>query len=79
MSAAAVPEWTAVSAPHPLAILYIGYRGGTTLQRARALSELGHTITFIPSNYPRSWGLPAYLDPIYLLYGAVRRIRPAPE
>lgn len=79
MSAAAVPEWTAFSAPRPLAILYIGARSGTTLQRARALSGLGHRVVLVPSNYPRNRRLPLYLDPIYLLYGVVKRIRPAPD
>jgi spore maturation protein CgeB len=83
MSAAAIPEWsaegTAVRVPRQLAILYIGTRSGTTLQRARALAGLGHAVTFIPSNYPRHWRVPSYLDPIYLAYGAVDRIQPSPD
>ena len=79
MSAAAATDWTAQSAPRPLAILYIGAPSGTTLQRARALSGLGHRVVLIPSNYPRNWNLPVYLDLTYLFYGAVHRIRPYPD
>ena len=71
--------WTTRKAPEDLAILYIGTRSGTTLQRARALTALGHTVVSIPSSYPRHWRLPAYLDAIYLLYHAVDRIRPSPD
>ena len=72
-------EWMTRKAPESLAILYIGTRSGTTLQRARALSELGHTVVPISSGYPRHWRFPTYLDPIYLLYVAVDRIHPAPD
>ena len=71
--------WTTRKAPEDLAILYIGTRSGTTLQRARALAALGHTVVSIPSSYPRNWRLPAYLDAIYLLYHAVDRIQPSPD
>src|SRR5688572_11344456 len=77
MSAAA--GWRTRKAPEELAILYIGTRSGTTLQRARALAGLGHAVVPVPSNYPRNWRLPAYLDAIYLLYHAVDRIWPSPD
>ena len=71
--------WTTRNSPEELAILYIGTRSGTSLQRARALAGLGHAVVTIPSGYPRHWRLPTYLDAIYLLYHAVDRIRPSPD
>ena len=38
----------AVSA-EPLAILYVGVRDGTSLQRARTLADLGHRVVHLPS------------------------------
>jgi hypothetical protein len=62
-----------------LAILYIGAANGTSLQRARALSEIGHSVVHIPSNIPRLWRLPYQIDPIYNAYRVVNRIRRAPD
>jgi hypothetical protein len=79
MSAAAVPEWSARGAPESLAILYIGTRSSTALQRAHALSELGHALVHVPSNIPRLRRLPYRLDPVYQLYRVASRIRPSPD
>lgn len=76
---AAIPKLADRVAPGGLAILYIGTRSGTCLQRARALSELGHTVVHIPSNIPRLWRLPCQIDPIYNLYRVANRIRRAPD
>jgi len=62
-----------------LAILYIGARSGTCLQRARALSALGHAVVHIPSNVPRLWRLPHRIDPVYHLYRVANRICPSPD
>jgi hypothetical protein len=66
-------------APGELAILYIGAANGTSLQRARALEEIGHTVVHIPSNVPRLWRLPSQIDPVYNLYRVANRIRRAPD
>jgi hypothetical protein len=62
-----------------LAILYIGASSGTSLQRARALSELGHEVVHIPSNIPHAWRLPQQIDPIFNIYRVANRIRPHPD
>jgi spore maturation protein CgeB len=74
---AALPQ--ARIAPRRLAILYVGASSGTSLQRARALSELGHEVVHIPSNVPHAWRLPQRIDPIYNLYRVANRIRPHPD
>ncbi|MGH7819263.1 MAG: glycosyltransferase family protein [Candidatus Binatia bacterium] len=76
---AAIPEPTTRVAPGRLAILYIGAPSGTCLQRARALSELGHAVVHIPSAIPRAWRLPEPIDLIYNLYRVANRIRPGPD
>ena len=62
-----------------LSILYIGATSGTSLQRARALAELGHSVVHIPSNVPRWSRLPERIDPVYNLYRVANRITPAPD
>jgi spore maturation protein CgeB len=65
--------------PDRLSILYIGARVGTSLQRARALSELGHQVLHVPSNIPRLYRLPERVDPVHNLYRVANKIRPAPD
>jgi hypothetical protein len=79
MSAAAVLRVPTRLAPVPLDILYIGTRSGTCLQRARALSELGHSVVHVPSNIPRLWSVPEPLDPIYNFYRVANRVRTCPD
>lgn len=56
-----------------LSIAYVGTPSGTCVQRARALQELGHLVTFIPAESPGSRGWR------YQLYRLLRRLRPAPD
>ncbi|MDJ0849932.1 MAG: glycosyltransferase [Myxococcota bacterium] len=59
--------------PGGLSILYSGPFAGTSLQRARALAELGHDVVHVPSGIPRMTTLR------YQLYRVANRIRARPD